>query len=56
LNYVYSKIPEAYLEIREFDQCAGIKELNPRRRVYVEIPIPSRVELKCSQDFILGST
>jgi hypothetical protein len=25
-----------------------IKELNPRRRVYVEIPKPSRVELKCS--------
>jgi hypothetical protein len=27
-----------------------LKELNPRRRVYVEIPIPSRVELKCSQN------
>jgi hypothetical protein len=27
-----------------------IKELNPRRRVYVEIPKPSRVELKCSQN------
>jgi hypothetical protein len=26
------------------------KELNPRRRVYVEIPKPSRVELKCSQN------
>jgi hypothetical protein len=26
-----------------------VKELNPRRRVYVEIPKPSRVELKCSQ-------
>jgi hypothetical protein len=26
-----------------------IKELNPRR-VYVEIPKPSRVELKCSQN------
>jgi hypothetical protein len=25
-----------------------IKELNPRRRVYVEIPKPSRVELKCN--------
>jgi hypothetical protein len=25
------------------------KELNPRRRVYVEIPKPARVELKCSQ-------
>jgi hypothetical protein len=25
-----------------------IKELNPRRRVYVEIPKPARVELKCS--------
>jgi hypothetical protein len=25
------------------------KELNPSRRVYVEIPKPSRVELKCSQ-------
>jgi hypothetical protein len=24
------------------------KELNPRRRVYVEIPKPARVELKCS--------
>jgi hypothetical protein len=23
------------------------KELNPRRRVYVEIPKPARVELKC---------
>jgi hypothetical protein len=30
----------------------GILELklNPRRRVYVEIPKPSRVELKCSQN------
>jgi hypothetical protein len=28
------------------------KELNPRRRVYVEIPKPSRVELKCSQNVI----
>jgi hypothetical protein len=27
-----------------------IKELNPRRRVYVEIPKPARVELKCSQN------
>jgi hypothetical protein len=27
-----------------------LKELNPRRRVYVEIPKPSRVELKCSQN------
>jgi hypothetical protein len=26
------------------------KELNPRRRVYVEIPKPARVELKCSQN------
>jgi hypothetical protein len=26
------------------------KELNLRRRVYVEIPKPSRVELKCSQN------
>jgi hypothetical protein len=27
-----------------------VKELNPRRwRVYVEIPKPSRVELKCSK-------
>jgi hypothetical protein len=25
-----------------------LKELNPRRRVYVEIPKPSRVELKCN--------
>jgi hypothetical protein len=24
------------------------KELNPRRRVYVEIPKPSRVELRCN--------
>jgi hypothetical protein len=24
------------------------KELNPRRKVYVEIPKPARVELKCS--------
>jgi hypothetical protein len=28
----------------------GFKELNLRRRVYVEIPKPSRVELKCSQN------
>jgi hypothetical protein len=28
----------------------GIKEVNQRRRVYVEIPKPSRVELKCSQN------
>jgi hypothetical protein len=27
-----------------------IKELNSRRRVYVEIPKPARVELKCSQN------
>jgi hypothetical protein len=27
---------------------AWFKELNPRRRVYVEIPKPLRVELKCS--------
>jgi acid ceramidase len=27
-----------------------LKELNPRRRVYVEIPKLSRVELKCSQN------
>jgi hypothetical protein len=26
----------------------GFKELNPRQRVYVEIPKPSRVELKCN--------
>jgi hypothetical protein len=26
--------------------CPLFKELNPRRRVYVEIPKPSRVELK----------
>jgi hypothetical protein len=26
------------------------KELNPRRRVYVEIPKPLRVVLKCSQN------
>jgi hypothetical protein len=25
-----------------------VKELNPRRRVYVEKPKPARVELKCS--------
>jgi hypothetical protein len=29
------------------------KELNPRRRVYVEIPNPSRVELKCSQNYVI---
>jgi hypothetical protein len=29
-----------------------LKELYPRRRVYVEIPKPSRVELKCSQNVI----
>jgi hypothetical protein len=29
---------------------SSIKELNPRPRVYVEIPKPSRVELKCSQN------
>jgi hypothetical protein len=28
----------------------AIKELNPRWRVYVEIPKPSRVELICSQN------
>jgi hypothetical protein len=28
----------------------GLKELNQRRRVYVEIPKPARVELKCSQN------
>jgi hypothetical protein len=28
----------------------GLKELNPRRRVYVEIPKPARVQLKCSQN------
>jgi hypothetical protein len=27
-----------------------VKELNPSRRVYVEIPKPLRVELKCSQN------
>jgi hypothetical protein len=27
-----------------------VKKLNPRRRVYAEIPQPSRVELKCSQN------
>jgi hypothetical protein len=27
-----------------------VKELNPRRRVYVEIPKPLMVELKCSQN------
>jgi hypothetical protein len=26
------------------------KELNPRRRVYVETPKPSKVELRCSQN------
>jgi hypothetical protein len=26
------------------------KELNPSRRVYVEIPKPARVELRCSQN------
>jgi hypothetical protein len=31
------------------------KELNPRRRVYVEIPKPARVELKCSQNVILAT-
>jgi hypothetical protein len=32
------------------------KELNPRRRVYVERPKPARVELKCSQiDVILAT-
>jgi hypothetical protein len=56
LNYVFSKIPEAYLEIREFDQCAGIKELNPRRRVYVEIPKPSRVELRFPFEIIIWDT
>jgi hypothetical protein len=28
----------------------SFKELNPRWRVYVEIPKPARVELKCSQN------
>jgi hypothetical protein len=35
------------------DELVVLKELNPRRRVYVEIPKPSRVELKCSFDVIL---
>jgi hypothetical protein len=30
------------------------KELNPRRRIYVEIPKPSRVALKCSQNLTEG--
>jgi hypothetical protein len=30
----------------------SLKELNPRRRVYVEIPKPARVELKCSQNLL----
>jgi hypothetical protein len=33
-----------------------LKELNPRRGVYVEIPKPSRVELKCSHVFrVIGN-
>jgi hypothetical protein len=36
-----------------------LKELNPRRRVYVEIPKPSRVQsynvVKCSFDVILAT-
>jgi hypothetical protein len=31
-----------------------IKELNPRRRVYVEIPKPARVELKCFQSHFIA--
>jgi hypothetical protein len=27
-----------------------LKELNPRRRVYAEIPKPSRVEIKCTAE------
>jgi hypothetical protein len=33
-----------------------IKELNLRWRVYAEIPKPSRVELKCSQEGLGIST
>jgi hypothetical protein len=39
--------------------CASVtllKELNPRRRVYVEIPKPVRVELKCSQNLRQAET
>jgi hypothetical protein len=35
---------------RTMHASAEFKELNPRPRVYVEIPKPSRVELKCSQN------
>jgi hypothetical protein len=31
------------------------KELNPRRRVYVEIPKPARVELKWGLDINLAT-
>jgi hypothetical protein len=31
---------------------ASLRELSPWRRVYVEIPKPSRVKLKCSKNVI----
>jgi hypothetical protein len=38
-----------------YKMCKEVKELNPRLRAYVEIPKPSRVELKCSHDVILAT-
>jgi hypothetical protein len=38
------KMPPSFTPAWEF--CVYDKELNQRRRVYVEIPKPSRVELK----------
>jgi hypothetical protein len=39
-----------YHTVFPLDSFVIIKELNPRRRVYVEIPKPSRVEQKCSHN------
>jgi hypothetical protein len=38
------------LPVKDQRRWVWLKELNPRRRVYVEIPKPARVELKCSQN------
>jgi hypothetical protein len=43
--------PTKWLKVLDYSKncIVWFKELNPRRRVYVEIPKPSRVELKCNQ-------
>jgi hypothetical protein len=45
-NYMYLGVSARFSWIPR----VWFKELNPRRRVYVEIPKPVRVELKCSQN------